>query len=208
MQIEVVDDHSSDDPASVVQAVGRGRVGFYRQPHNVGHARNFNTCLARSRGQLVHLLHGDDLVLPGFYERLGEQFDRWPEVGAAFCGYQAIDEVGSELAVGRPVIPLAGVVPDFFDMIATGQCVHPPGIAVRRAVYEQVRGFDERIAAYGEDWEMWSRIAASFPVSYEPAVARRVPRASRIAVGANPAHGFQHARRPQGDRPERASHGP
>ena len=61
MQIEVVDDHSTqDDPESVVREVGRGRVGFFRQPANVGITRNFATCITRSRGRLVHLLHGDD----------------------------------------------------------------------------------------------------------------------------------------------------
>jgi glycosyltransferase involved in cell wall biosynthesis len=46
MQIEVVDDHSTkDDPAAVVEELGRGRVSFYRQPENVGYIRNFETCL-------------------------------------------------------------------------------------------------------------------------------------------------------------------
>jgi hypothetical protein len=34
-------------------------------------------------------------------------------------------------------------------------------------VYERLGGFDARLT-YMEDWEMWTRIAASFPVSYEP----------------------------------------
>src|SRR5438128_483601 len=68
MQIEVIDDCSTqDDPESVVRAVAGERVHFFRQPKNVGHTRNFETCLQRARGYLVHLLHGDDAVLPGFY---------------------------------------------------------------------------------------------------------------------------------------------
>src|SRR5215211_2985875 len=59
MQIEVVDDGSTlDDPGGVVAEVGKGRVGFYRQPQNVGHTKNFEICLKRSRGKVVHLLHG------------------------------------------------------------------------------------------------------------------------------------------------------
>src|SRR4051812_35395473 len=59
MQIEVVDDHSTrDDPEAVVRSMAGDRVTFYRQPQNVGHTRNFNSCLQRARGQLVHLLHG------------------------------------------------------------------------------------------------------------------------------------------------------
>ena len=93
MQIEVVDDYSTaDDPEAVVAEVGQGRIGFFRQPHNVGHIANFTTCLQRSAGQLVHLLHGDDYVLPGFYNRLQSAFAQHPEAGAAFCRQIFMDE--------------------------------------------------------------------------------------------------------------------
>src|SRR3954452_4019788 len=62
MQIEVIDDHSQDDPATIVAEVGRGRIAFHQQPGNVGHIRNFDTCLQRAKGRIVHLLHGDDFV--------------------------------------------------------------------------------------------------------------------------------------------------
>ncbi len=46
MQIMVVDDHSlKDDPEAVVRKIGNGRVEFYRQETNVGHVKNFQTCL-------------------------------------------------------------------------------------------------------------------------------------------------------------------
>jgi len=61
MQIEVVDDYSTQgDVEAIVQEMGQGRVGFYRQPENRGHVWNFQTCLERSQGRLIHLLHGDD----------------------------------------------------------------------------------------------------------------------------------------------------
>ncbi|RVC64830.1 glycosyltransferase family 2 protein [Mesorhizobium sp. M4B.F.Ca.ET.088.02.2.1] len=66
MQIEVVDDCSSDDPQRVLKEIGGNRVGFFHQPQNLGHIGNFHTCLDRARGELVHLLHGDDAVRPGF----------------------------------------------------------------------------------------------------------------------------------------------
>src|SRR3954470_1404585 len=57
MQIQVVDDCSTkDDPEAVVKEMGRGRVEFFRRPANGGHSANFDTCLERSRGHLIHLL--------------------------------------------------------------------------------------------------------------------------------------------------------
>ena len=41
-----------------------------------------------------------------------------------------------------------------------------PCIVVRRSVYEELGGFDDRLAC-AEDWEMWVRLAARFPVYYE-----------------------------------------
>jgi hypothetical protein len=53
-------------------------------------------------------------------------------------------------------------------------------MVVRREVYERLGGFDQRIAYYGEDWEMWVRIAAHYPVWYEvePLALYRVHSAS------------------------------
>ena len=47
-----------------------------------------------------------------------------------------------------------------------GAADHDPRIVVRRSVYEQLGGFDDRLAC-AEDWEMWVRMAARFPVYFE-----------------------------------------
>ena len=41
-------------------------------------------------------------------------------------------------------------------------------IAVRREAYECLGGFDARLKC-SEDWEMWVRIAARYPIWHEPA---------------------------------------
>ena len=177
MQIEVVDDCSTrDDPEAVVREIGGGRVAFHRQERNVGHTGNFNTCLQRARGGLVHLLHGDDFVLDGFYRTLGRAFEARPEIGAAFCRYVAVDEEGRWRVLAPLLQEHSGVIADWLPMIAEGQRLQPPSIVVRRAVYEHVGGFDRRIREYGEDWEMWVRIAAAYPVWHqvEPLAAYRM----------------------------------
>ncbi len=168
MQIEVVDDCSSDEPERVVGELGSGRVGFFRQPRNVGHIRNFNTCIERSRGHLVHLLHGDDTVRPGFYATMAAPFARHPEIGAAFCRYISIDARGNWHTIAPLEQEEPGILPGWLEKIAVGQRLQPPTIVVRRDVYERIGGFDARAGQMGEDWEMWVRIAASYPVWYEP----------------------------------------
>jgi GT2 family glycosyltransferase len=170
MQIEVVDDSSDrDDPEAIVREVGGGRVTFFRQTENVGHVRNFESCLQRSRGQYVHLLHGDDFVLAGFYDALQKGFESDPSVGAAFCRWMIVDEGGAVQTIAEPRQDHAGELVDALAHLAGEQHIVTPSIAVRRDVYELLGGFDERLHC-AEDWEMWIRIAAQFKVWYEPAV--------------------------------------
>lgn len=160
MQIEVVDDHSTrDDPEAAVAELGRGRVSFYRQPENVGHVQNFNTCLQRSRGRLVHLLHGDDAVREGFYCTMQSPFEQHPEIGSAFCRNIYFDENSHWQSIAPLQQSESGVMRGWLERIAVGQRLQPPSMVVRRDVYERLGGFDRRIRQYGEDWEMWVRIA-------------------------------------------------
>ena len=169
MQLEVVDDYSTlDDPSAVVHQIGHGRVEFVRQPSIVGHVANFNTSLRRSRGELVHILHGDDCVAPGFYPAMQHVFEQHPDVGAAFCQHIVIDEDGHWIALAEMDLRQSGPIPDWFERIATGQRLQPPAMVVRRSVYEELGGFDRRIAAYDEDWEMWVPISTRHVVLYEP----------------------------------------
>lgn len=168
MQIEVVDDCSTkDDPGAVVREIAGDRVTFVRQPRNVGHVANFATCLERSRGVLVHLLHGDDAVRDGFYRTMQRAFAMRPAPGAAFCRYISIDERGHWQTISALERPERGVLHGWLETIAVGQRLQPPCMVVRRDVYERLGGFDPGIGRYGEDWEMWARIAAHYPTWFE-----------------------------------------
>jgi predicted dehydrogenase len=167
MQIEVVDDHSiADDPEEVVARVGGGRVDFHRQAENLGVVGNLNACLQRSRGELVHLLHGDDLVLEGFYRTLDDRLGEYCDAGAAYCRHLYVDERGRRLDVAPLEPPSSGILADGARFLATEQRIMTPCIVVRRSVYEQLGGFDDRLSC-AEDWEMWVRVAARFPVYFE-----------------------------------------
>jgi glycosyltransferase involved in cell wall biosynthesis len=166
MQIEVVDDYSTRDaPAAVVEAVGRGRVAFHRQEENVGHTRNFETCLRRARGRLIHLLHGDDQVREGFYRRMEGAFAS-AEIGAAFCRHIFMDADGHWQGISTLEQKQSGVLTNALERLATEQRIMTPSIVVRRDVYEELGGFDTRLVC-SEDWEMWVRIAARYAVWYE-----------------------------------------
>ncbi len=168
MQIEVIDDCSTqDDPEELVREIGKGRVSFYRQPKNVSLIANWNACIGRARGYLVHILHQDDVVKLGFYSRLQAAFEKEPTIGAAFSRYFYMDNNGREQALSPLERETPGVISNWIERIAITQRIECPSIVVKREVYEKLGGFCQE-AYYAADWEMWKRISAHYPVWYEP----------------------------------------
>ena len=169
MQIEVIDDGSTDaDVEEIVMRKGKGRVGYFRQAENLGSLRNFHTCLLRARGELVHLLHGDDIVRSGFYRKMGELFDSYPAIGAAFCRYAYIDEKGKFLYHHEAEMDRDGIPGNWLQRLCERQRIQYVAMVVKREVYERLGGFYG--VEYGEDWEMWVRIAARYQMAYTPDV--------------------------------------
>jgi len=116
---------------------------------------------------LIHQLHGDDGIREGFYQKMQHLFEQNSNIGAAFCRSIYMNEQGH----WQNIHPLeqndSGILTNWLETIAAGQRIATPSIVVRREVYEQLGGFDRRIVCCGEDWEMWVRIAAQYPVAYE-----------------------------------------
>jgi glycosyltransferase involved in cell wall biosynthesis len=156
MQIEVVDDCSTkDDPEAVVRELGEGRVGFHRHERNLGAVNNFNVCLQRSRGEWVHLLHGDDLVNPGFYDRISQCLTLDSERGVALCRSLVVDEKNRELAI-EPGPDVLSQLEHTAAPLYPHNFIRTPSIVVCRSIYERVGGFREDLP-HCADWEMWFR---------------------------------------------------
>jgi glycosyltransferase involved in cell wall biosynthesis len=167
MQIEVVDDCSTDtDVESLVCEIGKGRVSYFRQPENAGSLRNFETCINRSTGHYIHLLHGDDQVLIGFYAEIENLYKAFPDAGAAFTGFTYVDEQNLRLYDNQELLNEPGLLTNWLYQIARSQLIQPPAMVVKRSVYEKLGSF--YAVHYGEDWEMWVRIAAHYPVAHSP----------------------------------------
>lgn len=169
MQVAVVDDRSPDvDVGAIVRSLAHDRVEFHRNTTNLRLAGNWNRCIGQARGRWIHVLHQDDWVLPGFYERLARADDEAPTAGAAFCRHRLVDDGGAAI-LSESERDSAGIVDGWLDRIAASTRVQCPAIVVRRDVYEHLGGFRHDLR-FVLDWEMWVRIAASYPAWYEPEV--------------------------------------
>lgn len=166
MQIEVIDDCSTkDDPERVVAELAAGRVQFYRQPSNQGAGKTFNTCINRARGHWVHILHGDDAVLPGFYREYERIISASPDIAMIAGKVVTIDENDSWKSIqgGQPGDD-GDIIPCFVERQATGQLCQFAGVVVRRDVYEKIGGFCT-FFSHVQDMDMWFRVGFCGPVA-------------------------------------------
>ena len=165
MEIIVIDDHSTlDNPEEVVERIGKGRVLFVQQKQNVGKVRNYETGLKLSKGKLIHQLHGDDRILPGFYEEMELLFQKFPEADAAFCRTIYIDERGRWKRITGMIKENDGIIENLDRILYVNQVIQTPSMVVKREVYENIGGFDRRFNCM-EDWEMWFRISRHYKVA-------------------------------------------
>lgn len=189
-QIVVVDDLSDDDPEAVARELGCGRVEYVRNEHRLGAIANFNRCVSLARGELVHLLHGDDNVAPGFYAAMEAALDDDDECVAAVCRTTYVDVDDRVLKVTRSERTGDGRWAGALDALAVSNRVASPAIVVRRSAYSRVGAFREELG-HAADWEMWARLAAAGPIRFvdRPLAVYRVHAASdtssRVRTGDN-----------------------
>jgi hypothetical protein len=158
------------DVEKLVKAIGKGRVAFSRTPRNLGLADCWNTCIERSRGEWVHILHQDDWLLPGFYTGLEALNKAAQGLNAAFTRYLHADTDGHWTSISPLVMKSPGEYTNFPVWTATWvptQCV---AVVVRRSTYERLGGYRKDIP-YVLDWEMWCRIGAAGRWGYVPQAA-------------------------------------
>jgi Glycosyl transferase family 2 len=170
-ELLVVDDASIDGTRPVVEAVRDERVRLVANRFRLGLVANWNRCLELSRGRYVTLFHQDDLMAPENLEAKVRFLEAEPTVGFVHSNVTQIDADGRWLSESWSEPSGAddegrheGAI-YFRRLLSGGNPVCAPSVLVRRAVFDQVGGFDPRLP-FAADWEMWMRIALFHDVGY------------------------------------------
>lgn len=167
MEIIVIDDASTPPLYDLVQKIGSGIVRYFRNQENLKQQGTWNTGVALTRGLWVHLLHDDDYVLPGFYERLKQSLkDCSDSVKAAFTGYENINE-NRQVIFQKQLYQTRGIAADFLQKIGVANPLNPPAVVIHRSVYETLGAYHPDLTAT-LDWEMYKRIASFYDWWCEP----------------------------------------
>jgi GT2 family glycosyltransferase/glycosyltransferase involved in cell wall biosynthesis len=169
-RIEVlVGDDGSTDATAAALAIPMPGVRHIRHADNLGFVRNCNATAAQARGRHVVFLNNDTLVLPGWLDELIDTLETQPRIGLAGsklifpdgrlqeCG-GIVWRDGSAWNYGRLADPRR---PEFC-YLRDVDYVSGASIALPRALWEQLGGFDELfVPAYAEDADLAFRVRAA-----------------------------------------------
>jgi glycosyltransferase involved in cell wall biosynthesis len=176
-EIIVVDDGSTDNTAAVVATLGAD-IRYLRQI-NAGPSAARNAGIAAAQGEFIAFLDADDQWTPDKTAQQLAVFEKHPELVLIAADMAETDIDGRTILVpsvldkhklrdgfrtleGRPL-------PNALSAVLRKNFIPTGTVLVRRDVFDQVGMFNTNIR-YGEDLEMWSRIAANFPITCLPEV--------------------------------------
>ena len=157
VEIVVVDDASADETAAVCKNLAG--INYVRVEHNQKVAGARNVGLVASHGEYLSLLDDDDTRLPNSLDRQIDLFEQAPAAGLIY-GQSIVESGGRQPSRSYPDECPQG---DIFWKLLSRNFI-PCGSAVfRRSCLSRVGLLDDRIPGL-DDWDLWVRIAETFPV--------------------------------------------
>ncbi|WP_119301739.1 glycosyltransferase family A protein [Dongia deserti] len=175
IEILVIDDGSEQDVAAALQTFGDA-VRLHRKPHGgVASARNLGIRLAR--GEFVHFLDSDDLLLPHAIERNVGAFAAIPD--ATLCFGMALERNLPGVAVPKIRVPNGTdhcATSDFLAAAISRCPFFTPTVMMPRWAMLAAHPFEEDLPR-GEDTRYWFRLGLAGVKAIghaEPLIIRRV----------------------------------
>ena len=176
IEVIVVDDASPDDSARHLSQVAGLRV--VARAANGGFIAACNDGAAAARGDVLVFLNNDTVAQPGWLDALLDTFERFPDTG--LVGAQLLYPDGRLQEAGGVVFAdgsawnygrFASPDDPRYAYAREADYVSGAALAIPRALFEQVGGFDVRYApAYYEDTDLAFAVrAAGLRVHYQPA---------------------------------------
>jgi len=166
-RIVVVNDGSTDCTGDIVDEIaGTAAIPVVHiKQTNRGLSAARNTGIANSSAPLLCFLDADDFWMPNKLESQLKIVQSSPSLGLVYCGYVTCDGDGNIRTGDHWLTPhLRGFC--YRDLLGNNYiCGSGSAVMIRRECFKKCGIFDEKIG-YGEDWDMWLRIARYYPVDF------------------------------------------
>ena len=153
LEYVVQDGGSTDDTVAILDRY-RDRLTAYRSERDRGQADALNRGFARTSGEIMGYMNGDDLLLPGALGYVAEFFARRPDVDVVYGHRVLIDKNDAE--IGRWVLPRhSRAILSWIDPVPQET------LFWRRSIWERVGGRLDESFHFALDWELLLRFQAS-----------------------------------------------
>jgi len=156
LEVIVVDNASQDDSAAMVSR-DFPRVKLIANESNAGFARANNQALKVSNREYIYFLNPDTVVQPGAFEAMIGFMESHTDVGLA--GTRILNPNGSvQSSVERRYPGERRAQKDLRGLPGDIAWVLGASMVARRAIVEELGGFDEGFFLYGEEQDLCLRI--------------------------------------------------
>jgi glycosyltransferase involved in cell wall biosynthesis len=155
-ELIVADDGSADGTAAVAERAGARLVPA---PRDGGPNTARNAGIEAAAADLVALVDDDTYAPPGWLRAIVEGAARHPEADAFGGPIHARLEGPAPRACGREGPPITSL--DLGTADREAELVWSANMAIRRAAFERVGGFDERFSTGGDEEEWLRRLRAA-----------------------------------------------
>jgi glycosyltransferase involved in cell wall biosynthesis len=172
-EIIVVDDASTDGTVGVAESFPPP-VRVIRLPENSGVSIARNRGVAASSGDWIAFLDADDWFLSGKLERQRSCAVENNQAILIYSGFKILLLDGSECD-GRFVAPR-----ELWPMLRYRNPILTSAVLMRRDVFDSVQGFDRSLRT-AQDWDLWLKIVARYPVDRFAAVPEVLVKYRKVA---------------------------
>jgi glycosyltransferase involved in cell wall biosynthesis len=169
-EILVVNDCSTDKSLAVVESLNSSKIRIINHIVNKGLSASRNTGIKNSVSDYMVFLDADDLMKPGFLEKIASLIQTF---SAAKIFATCYEEVYEHNKIVTPKLNLIakddGLIPNFFEVNLQQSIYCMSSFCVKKSAFEVIGFFDEKIT-YSEDIDFNIRANQQLKLAYSPEV--------------------------------------
>ena len=162
-ELIIVDDGSTDNTEEIVLSFADSRIKYFKKS-NAERAAARNYGVKKAQGHFVTFLDSDDLLKENHLSEAISFLGRHTDVAFFHLGYDVINPDGT-------IIYSWKALPDpVNDKLVEGNFLSCLGVFVKKEILLQHPFNEDRALSGSEDYELWIRLAARFPIRTLPVV--------------------------------------
>lgn len=158
-EIVIINDGSTDSSVKAVEAINDNRIRLIHQ-ENQGVSAARNRGIKEAKYEWIAFLDGDDLWEPNHLEEITKMMNLYSEEKVFATSFVYSDN--------RPMFKHPRATPifkieNYFKEAIKENLMWSSIVVVNKECIDKVGGFNEALK-YGEDHDLWSRLASFFPI--------------------------------------------